>query len=86
MEPELAEKIDEIIKRLDKYKEGEAPFTLILRDVSGNSFIENPFAPEKDPAMTFTSFQRSVEESESLGISEEMVAREKGFPSEIKHL
>lgn len=79
MDPALADKIDAVIKLLDKYKNGENPFTLTLYDVSGNSFVENPFAPEKDPALIVTQFVRSQEESESLGISQEMEEQEKGF-------
>lgn len=79
MDPALAEKIDTVIKLLDKYKNGENPFTLTLNDISGNSFVENPFAPEKDEALTVTQYVRSKEESEQLGISQEMEEQEKGF-------
>ena len=43
-------------------------FTLILDDVSGNSFIENPHAPKKDPCMTFVQYMRSTEQDASLGL------------------
>jgi len=76
MEPVLAEKISEIISILDKYKSGDIPFTLILDDISGNSFIENPRAPEQDPAMTVTQFVRTSEQSEQLGLTEEMEKQE----------
>ena len=78
MEPVLAEKISEIISILDKYKNGDIPFTLTLEDISGNSFIENPRAPEQDPAMTVTLFARTSEQSEQLGITEEMEKQEQG--------
>jgi hypothetical protein len=29
----------------------EVPFTIVLDDPSGNSFLENPVAPEADPNM-----------------------------------
>merc|ERR1712212_834939 len=35
MQPEIAEKIDEIIATLTKYRGGEIPFTLVLEDTSG---------------------------------------------------
>ena len=43
-------------------------FTLILDDVSGNSFIENPHAPKEDPCMTFVQYMRSTEQDASLGL------------------
>jgi len=43
-------------------------FTLILDDVSGNSFIENPHAPKEDPCMTFVQYKRSAEQDTSLGL------------------
>ena len=43
-------------------------FTLILDDVSGNSFIENPHAPKDDPCMTFVQYTRSTEQDASLGL------------------
>jgi len=83
MEPALAEKIDAVIKLLDKYKNGENPFTLMLNDISGNSFVENPFAPEKDEALTVTQYVRSKEESERLGISQEMEEQERENEKEM---
>lgn len=70
MEPEIAQKIDEFIGSLNKYKEGEVPFTMILEDSSGNSFIENLHAPSQDPAMKIENFTRTQEQNEKLGISE----------------
>ena len=43
-------------------------FTLILDDVSGNSFIENPHAPKEDPCMTFVQYMRSTKQDASLGL------------------
>ena len=43
-------------------------FTLILDDVSGNSFIENPHSPKDDPHMTFIHYTRRVEQDASLGL------------------
>ena len=43
-------------------------FTLILDDVSGNSFIENPHAPKDDPCMTLLQYIRSTEQDASLGL------------------
>lgn len=63
-------------------------FTLILDDVSGNSFIENPHAPKEDPCMTFVQYMRSTEQDASLGLqsasegaTEENIAEKEGGKS-----
>ena len=43
-------------------------FTLILDDTSGNSFIENPIAPDKDSLMTVVHYTRQPEQDARLGI------------------
>ncbi|XP_016119096.1 zinc finger protein ZPR1-like, partial [Sinocyclocheilus grahami] len=54
-DPVSAEKIEEFIERLKQLKEVEEEFTLIIDDPSGNSFIENPFAPQKDMPLNPTA-------------------------------
>jgi zinc finger protein len=39
-----------------------------MTDISGNSYIENLLAPEKDPEMQTIYFDRSHEEDRLLGI------------------
>ncbi|XP_057300866.1 zinc finger protein ZPR1-like [Hydractinia symbiolongicarpus] len=80
MHPDVAEKIDKIIEKLEKYKTGEFPFTFILEDTSGNSFIENPCAPLQDPNLLIEYFERTKEQDEKLGlqaIEEEPEQKEK---------
>uniref|UniRef100_A0A8C2FQX2 Zinc finger protein ZPR1 n=1 Tax=Cyprinus carpio TaxID=7962 RepID=A0A8C2FQX2_CYPCA len=43
----------------------------IIDDPSGNSFIENPFAPQKDTALTVTHYKRTPEHNAALGIEAE---------------
>ncbi|XP_072011874.1 zinc finger protein ZPR1 [Engystomops pustulosus] len=73
---QVAEKIDEFITKLQSLKDGETPFTFIIDDPSGNSFVENPFAPQKDEALTVTHYRRSREQDSLLGI--ETVDGQKG--------
>ena len=68
LDPPLADKIDQFIETLRKYKSGDTNFTLIVEDISGNSFVENPYAPKDDPDMITTQFERSKEENEKLGL------------------
>ncbi|KAA0704043.1 Zinc finger protein ZPR1 [Triplophysa tibetana] len=70
-DPSVAGKIEEFIHRLKKLKEGEEEFTLIIDDPSGNSFIENPFAPQKDKCLSVTNYKRTSEQNAALGIEEE---------------
>ncbi|XP_076876607.1 zinc finger protein ZPR1 [Brachyhypopomus gauderio] len=69
-DPEVAHKIDQFIQRLKKLKDVEEEFTLIIDDPSGNSFIENPFAPQKDQALSVSHYKRTPEQNIALGIQE----------------
>lgn len=67
-DPQCASLIEQFLEKLKALKELTAPFTLILEDISGNSFIENPRAPQKDVNTEVTHFVRSVEQNHCLGI------------------
>lgn len=75
-------KIDNIISQLAKCRNGEMKFTLVLDDASGNSFIENPQAPELDPHLTVEHYTRQPEQDAKLGI--QPAAEEKGNEDEGK--
>ncbi|NXB75586.1 ZPR1 protein, partial [Donacobius atricapilla] len=65
---EVARKIDEFIGKLRQLKEVSSPFTFILDDPSGNSFVENPHAPQRDEALVVTHYRRSRQQSAMLGL------------------
>ncbi|GLD67261.1 zinc finger protein ZPR1 [Lates japonicus] len=65
---EVAERIDEFIQKLRKLKDVENEFTLVIEDPAGNSFIENPLAPQKDEALTLSRFKRTVQQDMQLGL------------------
>ncbi|KAK5872019.1 hypothetical protein PBY51_012755 [Eleginops maclovinus] len=67
-DPEVADKIEEFIQKLKTLKEVESEFTLVIEDPSGNSFIENPIAPQKDEALTVTTFTRTMQQDMQLGL------------------
>lgn len=67
-DPEVAARIDDFIQKLQKLKDVEGEFTLVIEDPSGNSFVENPVAPLKDEALTVTKFKRTIEQDKQLGI------------------
>lgn len=65
----------EFMGQLLEYARGEKfPFTLILRDPLGNSFVSAPLgsslAPEEDPNLTLTDFERSYDENEEFGLND----------------
>lgn len=66
--PEVAAKIEEFVEKLIKLKDVETPFTLIIDDSSGNSFVENPFAPQRDEALTVTHYKRTTQQDIQLGL------------------
>jgi len=67
--PEVGAKVQEIIDQLDRMALGNiVPFTISIDDPSGNSFIENPQAPQKDPHMSSKFYFRTPEQDVSLGL------------------
>jgi len=67
-EPESYQKIEDYCDRLQKFANGEImPFTFIVEDPSGNSFVENPSAPTADQYCTKTHWIRSMEEYHAMG-------------------
>ncbi|XP_074072836.1 zinc finger protein ZPR1 isoform X1 [Macrotis lagotis] len=67
----MAGKIDEFIAKLKKLKRVESPFTFIIDDPSGNSFVENPHAPRKDDALLITHYTRTPQQGDMLGLKTE---------------
>ena len=67
-DPITAEKIDEYCVKLERFANmEEMPFTFIVEDPSGNSFVQNPSAPTADQYCKKTKWMRSAEEYEALG-------------------
>lgn len=62
------EKLSDFVDALRKLLELEKPFRLVLDDPSGNSFVENPRAPEADPSMSVHRYRRTAEQDSALGI------------------
>ncbi|XP_069005928.1 zinc finger protein ZPR1 [Embiotoca jacksoni] len=67
-DPDVADKIDEFIQKLNKLREMGDGFTLVIEDPSGNSFVENPAAPLKDEALSVSRFKRTVQQDTQLGL------------------
>uniref|UniRef100_A0A1B6K080 Zinc finger protein 259 n=1 Tax=Homalodisca liturata TaxID=320908 RepID=A0A1B6K080_9HEMI len=65
---EIAKQVDDFIEKLKKLKTVASPFTMILEDISGNTFVSNPKAPQRDPASKVVQFVRSKDQDQTLGI------------------
>ncbi|CAG0919626.1 unnamed protein product [Notodromas monacha] len=68
VEPENAAKIEEFIERVEKTLELSEPFSMILSDPSGSSFVENPRAPSSDPDLIVTYFATTKEQDHEMGV------------------
>lgn len=67
--PEVAAKVQTVIDSLEAMATGaRLPFRLLLDDPSGNSYIENPAAPVKDPNMNTKYYFRTPDQDVSLGL------------------
>lgn len=69
--PDIAEQIDKFIERIEELLECKKNFVIIVDDPSGNSFVENPYAPESDPGLQKKVYKRTKEQNAALGLAEE---------------
>lgn len=46
------------------------PFTVVLDDPLANSYIQNPYAPDKDEQMEAETYMRSWDQNEDLGLND----------------
>ena len=67
---EKAKKLRVFLDNLQKCIKLEMPFTIILDDPLGNSYLQNLYAPDPDPNMTTESYERSWEQNEFLGLND----------------
>jgi len=68
MAPDDAQMIEEYVAKIEDLLEAKSAFHVILTDPSGNSFVQNRYAPEIDPDREVTHFVRTKEQDHSLGI------------------
>jgi len=69
--PEVAAQIDDFVAKLKDLKNVQTPFQFIIDDPSGNSFLENPKAPNRDSQMTVAHYARTRAQDQALGLIEE---------------
>lgn len=66
--PDIADQIDNFISKLKALKDVDEPFTIIFEDISGNTFVQNPNAPQKDENCEIHYFARTMQQNHTLGI------------------
>ena len=74
--PTVADQIDDFIIKLDRYINAEDdifPFTFILDDPAGNTFIQNLNAPNPDPNLKYEKYERTIQQIKDLGYEPENV-------------
>ena len=43
---------------------------MVLDDPAGNSYLQNIYAPDDDPELKITEYERSFEQNEDLGLND----------------
>ncbi|XP_014287823.1 zinc finger protein ZPR1 [Halyomorpha halys] len=70
LQAEVAEALSTLAKRLDKVLATEEAVTLVLDDPAGNSFVQSLTAPDPDPRLKITHYERSYDQNEDLGLND----------------
>lgn len=68
--PDVAEKMKNFKEKFNKFKEGKEPFTMVLDDPAGNSYLQNVYAPDDDPELSIDLYERSYEQNDDLGLND----------------
>ncbi|XP_038833013.1 zinc finger protein ZPR1 isoform X2 [Salvelinus namaycush] len=63
--------IEGLLDRAVAGLEQDQPLRNVIDDPSGNSFVENPFAPQKDEALSVCNYTRTPQQDAQLGIKAE---------------
>lgn len=67
------ENIINFTNKIDSIVAGKLPCKLVLDDPTGNSYLQNPNAPDEDPQVEVTKYERTFEQNEDLGLNDMVV-------------
>lgn len=59
--------------KIQEILEGKRKVTLVLDDPAGNSYVQNPNAPEADSILNVIDYERTFEQMEDLGLNQMVV-------------
>jgi zinc finger protein len=84
IDEDVYNKIEAVIGLLNTYIEDPAsnPFTIVLDDPAGNSYVENLCAPNPDPKITLHYYKRTPEMNEAIGLPAEEVVQTEAVETE----
>ncbi|KAJ8670225.1 hypothetical protein QAD02_001484 [Eretmocerus hayati] len=66
--PEIAEQIEQFLKKLKALKVVDEPYKIIFEDISGNTNVQNPNMPLKDDDCEIHYFKRTTQQNHTLGM------------------
>ncbi|KAG0303686.1 nucleolar zinc-finger protein [Dissophora globulifera] len=69
-QPERRRVFTKFLDKLEQVISLEIKSTLILDDPLANSYLQNLYAPEPDPNMTFEEYSRTFDQNEGLGLND----------------
>jgi len=82
---EQKDKVEKFKSDLQALKDcKKLPFSIILDDPAGNSYIQNTYAPDPDPEMKIEEYERSYEQDDDLGLND--MNTENYLPSDQKSM
>jgi zinc finger protein len=84
MGEETEKKIAEVISKIDNVLQLKTlPITFIIDDPAGNSFVENPFAPNTDQYAKVKYYQRTKEMAQEMGYQIQAETEDKAEETEL---
>ncbi|BGP17532.1 hypothetical protein JCM10213_004074 [Rhodosporidiobolus nylandii] len=66
----VTDEMQTFLGNLKKVMSASIPFTIILDDPLANSYIQNLYAPDKDPNMDEEEYERDWQQNEELGLND----------------
>lgn len=69
-ESSMGEKLKAFLATLEKVIAGEMDVHFVLDDPTGNSYLQNLYAPDPDPEMVIEEYTRTYEQDEELGLNQ----------------
>lgn len=81
VDAQTAEAIDVFLTKLKACAKGEQDFTFVIDDPSGNSYIENPYAPSSDPLLSTLYYDRTHEQQEATGFLDQSTSSAENIES-----
>ncbi|KAJ3235008.1 NAD-dependent protein deacetylase sirtuin-2 [Chytriomyces hyalinus] len=61
---------ERLLAKLKKALAVETPYTIVLDDPLGTSYLQNIYAPDPDPDMTIETYERTAEQNEDYGLND----------------